>query len=67
LTSLLVGDTAFWMDTLTVNQRDSAEVIATVQALPSIFRNAIKTIAIREGDGLYSCCAKAVESLETHG
>src|SRR5271154_438985 len=34
----LVGNTAFWMDTLTVNQRGQAEVISTVQAIPSIFR-----------------------------
>ena len=48
------------MDTLTVNQRDKDEVIATVQAIPAIFRDAVKTIAVREGDGLYDCCLDAV-------
>jgi hypothetical protein len=30
----LVGGDAFWMDTITVNQRDQAEVIDTVQSIP---------------------------------
>lgn len=57
----LVGDHAFWMDTITVNQRDQAEVIGTVQAIPTIFRDASRTIAVREGDGLYPCCVAATE------
>jgi hypothetical protein len=57
----IVGSSAFWMDTLTVNQRNQAEVIATVQAIPAIFRDALMTIAVRENDGLYACCARAVE------
>jgi hypothetical protein len=57
----LVGTAAFWMDTLTVNQRDQAEVIATVQAIPATFRDAVKTIAVRQGDGFYNCCLKAVK------
>ncbi|RYP92625.1 hypothetical protein DL770_001267 [Monosporascus sp. CRB-9-2] len=56
----LVGDVAFWMDTITVNQKDPAEVISTVQAIPAIFRDAEKTIAIREGDAIYNCCVEAV-------
>ncbi|RYP53090.1 hypothetical protein DL768_001867 [Monosporascus sp. mg162] len=56
----LVGDVAFWMDTITVNQKDPAEVISTVQAIPAIFRDAEKTIAIREGDSIYNCCVEAV-------
>lgn len=55
-----VSSSAFWMDTLTVNQRNQAEVIATVQAIPAIFRDAVKTIAVREDDGIYDCCARAV-------
>jgi hypothetical protein len=57
----LVGDEPFWMDTVTVNQRDQAEVIATVQSIPAIFGDAVRTIAIREGDGLYPCCHAATE------
>jgi hypothetical protein len=60
----LVGETAFWMDTLTVNQRDQTEVISIVQAIPRIFRDAIKTLAIREYDGLYSCCEKELEGFK---
>jgi hypothetical protein len=56
----LVGSSAFWMDTLTVNQRNKAEVIATVQVMPAIFRDAVATIAVREDDGIYVCCARAV-------
>lgn len=57
----LVGSAAFWMDAVTVNQRDQAEVIATVQAIPAIFREAVKTIAVREGDGFYKCCLDVVK------
>lgn len=56
----LVGDTAFWMDTLTVNQADPAEVVATVQVIPDIFRDAARTIAVRECDGFYECCREVV-------
>jgi hypothetical protein len=62
----LVGDGAFWMDTLTVDQRDDAEVSAIVDAIPTIFRMARKTIAVRECDGLYNCCMEAVEGFEDH-
>jgi hypothetical protein len=31
-----------------------------VQAIPAIFRDAIKTIAICEDDGIYDCCAQAM-------
>jgi hypothetical protein len=62
----LVGDGAFWMNTLTVDQRDDAEVSAIVDAIPRIFRMA-KTIAVREYDGLYDCCMEAVERFDDHG
>jgi len=57
----LVEDGAFWMDTLTVDQRDEKEVLAIVQSIPTIFMMAKRTIAVRECDGLYDCCMKAVE------
>jgi len=63
----LVGNTAFWMDTLTVNQRDQEEVIAIVQLIPSIFRNAIRTIALRENDGFYTCCMEALSGFQDWG
>ena len=61
----LIGDRAFWMDILTVNQRDQAEVISVVGAIPWIFRNAIQTLAIREDDAIYSCCEKVLEGSQT--
>ncbi|VUC28929.1 unnamed protein product [Clonostachys rosea] len=60
----LVGETAFWMDTLTVNQRDEAEVISVVQAIPRIFQDAIRTLAIRENDGFYPCCEEALSGCD---
>lgn len=53
----LVGEKFFWMDTLTVNQRNQAEVLAIVQIIPTIFRDAVRTIAIREG-GEYTSAAQ---------
>ena len=60
----LIGDRAFWMDILTVNQRKQAEVISVVGAIPWIFRNAVQTLAIREDDGIYSCCEKVLEGIQ---
>ena len=60
----LVGDLPFWMDILTVNQRIQAEVISVVGAIPWIFRNAVQTLAIREEDGIYPCCAKELEGIQ---
>ncbi len=60
----LVGDRPFWMDILTVNQRNQAEVISVVGAIPWIFRNAVQTLAIREDDGIYSCCQKVLEGIQ---
>ena len=61
----LVGDSAFWMDTLTVDQRDPVEVSEIVDAIPDIFKMARKTIAVRECDGFYDCCIAAVTGFET--
>ncbi|KAF7548040.1 hypothetical protein G7Z17_g7312 [Cylindrodendrum hubeiense] len=63
----LVGDTPFWMDTLTVDQKNPDEVIATVQVIPDIFRDAARTIAIRESDGFYHCCEEAVRDSQGWG
>jgi Heterokaryon incompatibility protein (HET) len=63
----LVGTQAFWFDTITVNQRVTNEVTATKQAISSIFRDAEKTLVVREGDGLYSCCEEAVRGFSGYG
>jgi len=59
---VLVGSTPFWMDTLTVNQKDKAEVISVVQTIPAIFRHAGKTLAVREDDCFYECCAQCIDA-----
>jgi Heterokaryon incompatibility protein (HET) len=61
----LVGSTPFWMDTLTVNQKDQAEVLSIVQIIPTIFRHATKTLAIREDDGFYDCCAHGIDASDS--
>ncbi|KAK5654584.1 hypothetical protein OQA88_7213 [Cercophora sp. LCS_1] len=61
----LVGDTPFWMDIIAVDQRDQGKVMDAVQFIPEIFRGARRTIAIRDGDGLYPCCGDATEGATT--
>lgn len=63
----LVGDGIFWMDTLTVDQTKETEVLAIVDAIPTIFKHASKTIAVRECDGLYDCCVEVVEGFDDYG
>lgn len=62
--STIVEGMPFWMDILSINQRGREEVIAATKAIPEIFRNAAWTLAVREGDGLYDCCTKAMEAFE---
>jgi hypothetical protein len=57
----LLDGLAFWMDVVCINQRKRAEVTATVQFIPNIFRDAARTMVVRECDGLYNCCTKLVE------
>jgi hypothetical protein len=61
----LVGETPFWMDVLSINQKDQGAVIGVTQDIPGIFRNAAKTLAVKDGDGLYQCCAKLVKAEDT--
>ncbi|KAG9186294.1 hypothetical protein G6011_02850 [Alternaria panax] len=62
----LVGDGAFWMDTLTVDQRNPLDVSEIVDAIPDIFMMAKKTIAVKECDGLYDCCIAAVDGFDDY-
>ena len=62
----LVGDSAFWMDTLTVDQSKDEEIMKVVRLIPVIFRAAQKTIAVRESDGLYDCCVKAAKGFKDY-
>jgi aerobic-type carbon monoxide dehydrogenase small subunit (CoxS/CutS family) len=58
----IVGETYFWMDTLTVNQHNQREVIATVHSIPNIFSDAQRTLVVKQGDGMRACCADAVNT-----
>lgn len=51
------------MDVLAVDQRDENQVIAVVENGPDIFLGAERTIAVREGDGFFDCCAEAIRNL----
>ena len=45
-----------------MDQRDNEAVIATVQCIPAIFRDAAKTIALREREGFIDCCSDAMKN-----
>ena len=53
----IVKDNYFWMDILCVDQCNKAARIAITQLIPAIFRNAQRTVFIRDGDGPQKCCA----------
>ncbi|KAJ6506600.1 hypothetical protein C8R45DRAFT_970082 [Mycena sanguinolenta] len=55
----VVENTWFWMDILSVDQRDGDARVAVTQHIPSIFRAAIKTVVIRESTGFRDCCVEA--------
>lgn len=56
----LVGHELFWMDILAVDQTSKEERSAIIQHIPTIYRNARKTIVIREDGGFQACCVDAV-------
>lgn len=64
--SSIVGEDAFWMDILCVNQRDRDARIAVTQHIPTIFRQAQRTIVIRDGTGFGNCCAEALGDRENY-
>jgi hypothetical protein len=56
----IVGDQWFWMDVLCINQRDDEARVAITQHIPSVFRFAQRTIAVRDSSGFKDCCTKAI-------
>ncbi|CAG7556530.1 unnamed protein product [Fusarium equiseti] len=58
-----VGDKYFWMDVLCIDQADDDARIAVVQHIPSIFRQAAKTIVVKDGKGVRRCCLDAMGDL----
>ncbi|MCJ1233293.1 hypothetical protein MMC14_001248 [Varicellaria rhodocarpa] len=61
----IVESDYFWMDILCVDQSDKAARIAVTQHIPTIFRSAWKTVMIRNGAGVRSCCVQAMGDLKT--
>jgi hypothetical protein len=59
----LVGEEYFWMDILCVEQRDKAARVAVTQHIPTIFRNAQRTIVVRDSSGMKDCCVKELGDL----
>lgn len=69
----LVGNDYFWMDILCVDQRDRAARIAMTRHIPTIFRQSIRTILVRDNNGPRECCAELFDqeplktsAFETH-
>jgi hypothetical protein len=56
----VVGDSWFWMDVLCIDQHDKDSRVAITQHIPEIFKNAQKTIVVRNSQGFRDCCARAV-------
>src|SRR5271169_5272470 len=61
----IVSDEYFWMDILCIDQNDKDSRVAVTQYIPIIFRNAERTILIKEGGSAKMCCAKAVGEFST--
>src|SRR5271169_4919166 len=56
----IVGDSYFWMDIMCVDQCNAEARIAVTQHIPAIFRNANRTIVLREGTAFGECCAAII-------
>lgn len=51
------------MDILCINQRDDQARVAITRHIPSVFRLAQKTIAVRNSTGFKECCAQAIGNI----
>ena len=60
----MVENSWFWMDIICVDQRNEDAGIAVVDHIPDIFRRAAKTLVIRDGDGLMSCCRNTIGTFD---
>jgi hypothetical protein len=58
----LVGDEYFWMDILCIDQNDVARKTAIVKLIPTIFRRAAKTLVVKDGNGIKSCCTVCLDT-----
>lgn len=60
----IVGTQWFWMDILSIDQRDKAARIAITQYIPTIFRCAQRTTLVRSSAGVRKCCAQTLGDRE---
>lgn len=60
------GALYFWMDILCIDQENKEARVAVTQHIPTIFRCAQRTLLLRDGMGLASCCADAMGELDEH-
>lgn len=58
----LVRNLPFWMDVLCVDQKSKAARIAVVNSIPEIYRQAIHTLSIKDGDGIRDCCLRSIST-----
>ena len=61
---ILVGQEWFWMDVLCIDQRDKNAAVTVTQHIPAIFRNAHKTIVVRNSAGFRECPEHTVENAD---
>ena len=61
----LVGDIPFWMDVICVDQTNQVDKKTIIQSFPAIYRQAVKTIAVRDGDGFHDCCRDAIGNFDS--
>lgn len=60
----LVGTSLFWMDILAVDQTSKEARLSVVGHIPAVYRNATKTIVVREDGGFGPCCESLLGLLD---
>jgi Heterokaryon incompatibility protein (HET) len=62
---LIVGDQYFWMDILCVDQHDERADFDVPKRISIIFRDAQRTVIIRDGAGFQKCCVQAAGNIDS--
>src|SRR5947207_11729959 len=61
----IVGEQYFWMDILCVDQRNERADFDVPKQISIIFRDAQRTVIIRDGTGFQKCCIKAAGKIDS--
>lgn len=56
----ILGEQYFWMDILCIDQGNDAARVTATRLIPSIFRQAKKTLVIRDSTGIRDCCVHTI-------